>query len=265
MNPRLSTLERRRVPLPQLQSKFEGAVLDLAAAFKKTAGFKHAQTKGNERELPVREFLEQNLPASYAAVGGEIVDVRGQMSPQMDVIVYNRMKNPAFVSGASHILPAEAPLVTFEVKSTLTAEELKKSYRAAHTLKDLHPLGRPLSPVRKEGAPADDQFRYFHCVFAYSTDLAETADWEEREFKRIVAAAASEAIDVALIDRVYVADRGMIIPEKSVAVSEEIANGTALFQLFLHAMNFVLREDDRRPSVDYTNYSGGKILWKKLK
>lgn len=252
------------MPLPQLQSKFEGAVLDLASAFKKTAGFQHAQTKGNEREGPVRQFLEQNLPASFAAVGGEIVDVRGQVSPQMDVILYNKMKNPAFISGTSHILPAEAPLVTFEVKSTLTSEELKKSYRSAHALKSLHPLGRPLSSVRKGGAPADDQFRYFHCLFAYSTNLVDSPEWEEKEFARIKEAAASESIAVDVIDRVYIADRGMFIPEKASVVGEEAGNGTALFQLFLHAMNFVRREDDRRPFVDYTNYSGGKGIWRKL-
>jgi hypothetical protein len=259
MNPRIPSKERRKIALPQLKSKFEATLLEIAAAFKKTDGFQHAQTKGNEREAPIRKFLEDHLPCSYAAVGGEIVDVEGNISPQIDVIVYNKMKNPAFLSGHSYILPAEAPLVTFEVKSKLTKEEIRKSLKAAAKLKALKPLGRELrSTARKNGQARTEDFRYFHCLFAYSTDLVESADWERNEYTRLKEAAAEEKIQLDLFDRIYVADRGMIMPRREAAIREQTGSAVALFQLFLHLMNFIQREEPFRPPTDYTNYSGNK-------
>ena len=45
--------------------KFEAAILSLSAEFLKTTGFKHALTKGDEREKPFQGFLSQNLPKQF--------------------------------------------------------------------------------------------------------------------------------------------------------------------------------------------------------
>ena len=254
MNSRVNTRNRVKPEKSSLLNKFEASLLEMMAAFKKTDAFKHAQTKGNEREIPVRTLLMDNLPSCYKVVGGEIADIKGNTSGQIDVIVYNHQRNSAFLSGDSHILPAEAALITVEVKSLLTRAEMVKSLKGAAKLKRLKPLGKPLGAPRGGGAAFDGAFRYFHCIFAYNTDLKEDA-WGGNEYKRMSEVATETGISANLVDRVYVADRGMIIPEKEIFLPEEGKNAYALLQLVLHAISFCTREDQRRPQADYVNYA----------
>ncbi len=55
----------------------------------------------------------------------------------------------------------------------------------------------------------------------------------------MVEVAKETGIKEELIDRVYVADRGMIIPEKALFLPEEEKNGYALLQLLLHAIKLL--------------------------
>lgn len=254
MDPRVFRKKRIKPEDSPLKGKFEASLLEMMAAFKKTDAFKHAQTKGNEREMPVRMLLTENLPACYKAVGGEVIDIKGSASGQIDAIVYNHHRNAAFLSGDSHILPAEAPLVTIEVKSLLTRNEMAKSLKGAATLKGLRPLGKPQCTSREGGAVFDGAFRYFHCIFAYNTDLKKEG-WGESEYGRMLEVANENEVDTCLVDRVYVADRGMLMPEKAIFLPEAEQNAYALLQFLLHAISFCAREDERRPRVDYLNYA----------
>jgi hypothetical protein len=65
MNPRIPSKQRRKVALPQLKSKFEATLLDIAAAFKRTEGFQHAQTKGNEREAPIHSDVPKHFCGGF--------------------------------------------------------------------------------------------------------------------------------------------------------------------------------------------------------
>lgn len=265
MDRRVKTGKRVKPDESPLLNKLEASLLEMVAAFKKTDLFRHAQTKGNEREVPVRKLLMDNLPSCYKAVGGEIVDIKGKSSGQIDVIVYNDQRNSALLSGESHILPAEAALITVEVKSLLTKMELTKSLNGAAKLKCLKPLGKSLGAAREGGAAFDGAFRYFHCIFAYNTDLRRET-WGDREYKRIIEVAKETGLNANLIDRVYVADRGMIIPEKALFLPEGEKNGYALLQLVLHAISFCTREDHRRPPADYVNYaSSASAKWESMK
>jgi len=265
MDPRLKLRSRQKASKGPLKSKFEAAILEIMAAFKKTTGFQHAQTKGNERELPVRALFKENLPDAFAAVGGEIIDTRGSHSRQTDVIIFNRLKNKAFTGGGSYILAAEAALVTIEVKTTLNANEIATSIESAKQLKSLRLLGKPLATARTAGSPAGDRFRFFHCIFAYNTDLTEN-DWIKKEYARLDEICLSKHVPTNIIDRLYVADRGLIIPEKAIGMTESPQSGEALMQFLLHATNFCLREDRRRPPVEYVNYASTAVnAWQKLR
>jgi len=263
MGKRLDSGKRQKANSGPLKNSFEAAIHEIMAAFKNTENFQHAQTKGNEREIQVRNLFIKHLPNCYDAIGGEIVDVKGSHSPQMDVIVYNTHRNKAFTSGNSRILPAEAPLVTVEVKSTLNKKEIRQSLASARKLKSLRPLGKPIGKPRMHGSPCDEKFRYFHCIFAYNTDIAQD-NWLEREYSRFPSLAPEN--EFHLIDRIYVVDRGLIMLEKGSGLTETVGSGEALMHFFLHAMNFCLREDGRRPPSDYENYAKTKTRqWKHLK
>jgi hypothetical protein len=107
---------------PPLNKNIQAAVLRFAAEFLESDAFKHAQTKGNEREHPVREFLRQRLPAAFRVDGGEVIDLFGNTSPQVDLLVSDSQRNFPLVEGSSVILPVEALLVAVEVKSLLDRE-----------------------------------------------------------------------------------------------------------------------------------------------
>ena len=108
------------------KSKFESVVYKIAGNLFETAAFNHSLTKGEEREVPFVNFFAQNLPNNYSTVKGEIVDLSGKSSPQLDVMIYDRSRNIPFYSGENFILPAEALLASIEVKSKLNQEEIRK-------------------------------------------------------------------------------------------------------------------------------------------
>ena len=265
MDARLAKRKRQKAEAGPLKNKFESAIHDIASAFKKTDGFKHAQTKGNEREEPVRTLFRDILPKSYGVVGGEIIDSKGHHSSQTDVIIYNQNNNCAFYSGGSHIIAAEAALVTIEVKSVLSGEEIVSIVKAASNMRGLRPLGRTPVGARDHGAPAVNSFRYFHSVFAYGTNLSED-DWAQKEFTRLKDECDRQSVPLDAIDRLYVADRGMILPAKAIVLLEQPQSGDALMHYILHAVNFCVREDKRRPHVDNVNYADTSTKsWMRLK
>ena len=95
-------------PADALSQKFSAAILQFSADFLKTKGFKHALTKGEQREAPVQDFLRQNLPDVFGVAAGEVIDSLGTHSPQLDVLVFDRIRNFPVHRGSAVILPAEA-------------------------------------------------------------------------------------------------------------------------------------------------------------
>jgi len=124
MDKRLPKKHRMKAEESPLASRFESELLKVMANFKATDEFRHAQTKGNEREIPIRKMFEKLLPEPYKAVGAEIIDVKGNRSRQHDVVVYNSHKNPAFIHGDSALLPAESPLIVVESNQSSTLVKL---------------------------------------------------------------------------------------------------------------------------------------------
>ncbi|MBU3967181.1 MAG: hypothetical protein KKG76_07400 [Euryarchaeota archaeon] len=122
---------------------------------------------------------------------------------------------------------------------------------------------RNLSPVREAGAPADEKSRYFYCVFAYDSDLTKE-NWIKKEYLRLVEVSKEIGIEYNLIDRIYVANRGIINPVSKNGVIED-DDGIGLMNFYMNILNFLLRENARRnpaPIIDY----GGKLTqgWIKL-
>lgn len=251
----LSFMSRPKTPSRVFKSSFEAAVYDFSAEFLRSSAFQHALSKGEEREGSVKNFLLKHLPQAFGIAKGEVIDVDGRRSPQLDLMIFDKFRNFAFYSGDASILPAEALLVSIEVKSTLNSGELGKILRAAQILHRLRPFRVRLTGPRRAGQPADDHARFFHCVFAYNSDLAES-NWLQNEQDRFASAASKLSIPVSVVSRIYVANRGLINPSESRGLTEEKNEGTALMQFYMHILNFLSRENDRRKPVPYIEYAG---------
>jgi hypothetical protein len=244
--------DRRKMPVAVLESGFKAALHEFIAEFFKSADFQHALSKGEGREVPIQDFFRDHLPEAFGVEKGEAVDIGGHRGPQLDVMIFNKARNFAFYNGPLKILPAEALLVSIEVKSVLTKSEVESSLAAAKRLNELRPFARHLSSRRTDGKAADNKARFFHCIFAYDSDL-KSEGWLEKEYLRFSGLARAEQ---ALIDRIYVLNRGLINTTGKTGVTEQPYEGTALMQFYMHILNFLARENDRRESVPYLEYAG---------
>ncbi len=260
----LPVKKRRREPSTVVKDKFQAALLNFTAEFLKSRSFQHALTKGEEREKPLQKFFSDNLPKTYAVSHGEVVDLFDTHSPQFDLVVYDHLRNIAFYSGESVILPAEALLVSVEVKSLLTSDEIEKSVLAARQLKKLRPFKKPVVRAHRPNEDAGDECRYFHCLFAYSSNLSENNDWLREEYKRIARVIHDNGAELDDIDRIYVANRGLLNPSQNIGISEVRNDGAALLHFFTDVLNFLERENRRRKPVPYEGYAGrvGNLLEK---
>ena len=255
MSTRLPFKIRSRHPTSIFKNTFQAAAQEIASSFLKSHSFQHAATKGSEREIPVQEFFRENLPGKYQVVKGEVVDLFEKHSPQLDVMIFDGQRNFAFYSQENCILPAEALLVSIEVKSLLSKTELELAFKSASKIKELKPFRMDIASPRERGEAADRKCRYFHCLFAYNTDIAED-NWLSNEYARFVAISEGMGIHVSVLDRLYVANRGLINPSAGLGITEEPNSGVALMNFYMHSLNFLIRENKRRESAPYVDYAG---------
>jgi hypothetical protein len=245
-------IQRRRARIPRtpfLNSRFSAAVQEFGIALKKTSSIQHRGDKGRSREASLRAFFRERLPTNYAVAEGEVVDLIGQTSPQLDIMFYDRSANFALVSGTTEILPAEALLSSIEVKSMLNKAEIEKSVLAARKLRVLQPFGRCLggTDIGHDGSKMKVA-RYFHCIFAFDTDLSEDG-WMFREAERFKALCGVDH----LIDGVYVLNRGFLNVAGNVGMLEN-SDGTAVTNFYFSILNFIQRESGRRKETPYYRY-----------
>jgi hypothetical protein len=254
-------MRKRSLPRsPFLNSRFGAALQEFGIALKKSSAINHPVSKGTSREESLRAFFRERLPTSYAVAEGEVVDLNGRVSPQLDIIFYDQSSDFALVADKIQVLPAEALLASIEVKSTLNRFEIEKSVRAARKLRELQPFGKPLGgadvgddPLKAKAA------RYFHCVFAYDTDLSQE-NWLNREAARFSSFCSNDH----LIDSVYVLNRGVVNLTNKVGKVED-ENGGAITNLYFSILNFLLREGGRRRDTPYDRYVSHESKgWQKL-
>nr|WP_315231730.1 DUF6602 domain-containing protein [uncultured Flavobacterium sp.] len=238
-----------------LKTKFEGIVYKIVGGFLETKPFNHALSKGEEREIPLINFLKQNLPSNYSTAKGEVIDLNETSSPQLDVMLYDSSKNIPFYSGEIQILPAEALLASIEVKSRLTRDEIKKILISVNKLKSLKPFKKDLDQsIQRRDENDKVTCRYFHTVFAYETDISQK-DWAKKEFDRIKEVAKEIGVDYKQIDRVIVLNRGLLNPTYSIA-KESTDNAEMLLVYYIDLLNYLQRENNRRKIVPYQEYAG---------
>src|ERR1700691_600890 len=257
-------------------SILEEAEQNLLSAFKKSSRNNHKGLKGDARAKSVADFLQKRLPLGYGVLcKGEIVDYLDQRSGEVDIIIFDKIRN-AVLSDEPLWIPAESLLAYIEVKSVLTEAGLRESYTAAQKLSLLRPFKRTFTladgnaegVVSKIPQSAEDlgtkPLRCFRTVFAYKTNLTD-ADWLTREWARVLKVTGEIPCAPALIDRILVLNRGMINPPVKSGV-DEFEISSVFHQWFINLVNFLTRENGRRPPVDWQLYSKERLPgWKTLR
>lgn len=226
----------RPQPVPIVNNRFAAALNRFGAAFLETSAVSPG-IKGAKREDALRAFITERIPKRYGVATGEVVDQLNTSGPQLDVLVFDQTRTFSFSDGDIQVLPAEALLASIEVKSKLNATEVEKSCIAARKLRTLRPFGAQLGGRDIGATPgAGKRARYFHCVFAYATDLKQE-DWLEHEAGRF---RKSEINGEHLIDAVYVLKRGVLNLSADKGRLED-GNGSAITTFYFSILNFVER------------------------
>jgi hypothetical protein len=99
----------------------------------------HPGTKGDAAEVHWLKMLEDYLPARYCATKAFVLDSNGDLSEQIDIVIYDRQYSPfLFNQDNVRYVPAESVYAIFEVKQTLNLANLRYSAEKARSVRRLY-------------------------------------------------------------------------------------------------------------------------------
>ncbi|MCD9026618.1 hypothetical protein LDO26_00110 [Luteimonas sp. BDR2-5] len=126
---------------PKLSQLFAAASARLWAEFTQSTAGQRPDEKGRPRERAFRQFLEQWLPSDLSITSGYVVNRRGDLSPQCDVIVFRPNRCPKFIVDPVddiRLVPVDDVYAVLEVKSTLTSNEFDDALRKLQRVQSVH-------------------------------------------------------------------------------------------------------------------------------
>ena len=234
---------------------------------RKSSSFAQSGIKGDERAAALAEFFRHRISNVFEITKGEVIDWYDHRTGQLDIVIYDKLAtSPISQQRENCIIPCESVYVIVEVKSILNKQEIKKCLKASRTVRNLRPFKQRFVDARVGGAPAKkDAHRCLYMVFAYKSDLT-AENWLKKEYARLSLVAGENNLKASTIDRIFVADRGIINP---VRIQGKIVDGDPEYlfaELFLHVVNFMQRERDRRPQINWESYALPKSRgWRAIK
>ena len=114
----------------------------------------HPGEKGTATEENWRELLSAYLPNRYEVDKAFVVDVDGQRSQQIDVIVFDQQYSPVlFETGGVRFIPAENVYAVFEVKQELDRRNLDYAARKVESVRRLRRTSAPIVHAGGEYEP----------------------------------------------------------------------------------------------------------------
>lgn len=111
----------------------------LQATYDVSSTIRHKGERGRSRETGVGRFLKENLPEAYGVGTGEVFSFNTEgISPQCDIVIYDRMHTPIFGKDTSvQQIPIEGVFAIIEVRSiidTVALEDARTKFGAIRSL-----------------------------------------------------------------------------------------------------------------------------------
>lgn len=172
------------MPSQLLRNEIKKEVISALQAYADISDLDHSGLRGRIREIITERLLKPILPPGVEIGTGKITDSLGNLSAETDIIIYSRLTLPSLVYGYSTgLFPVEACIYSIEVKSVLTASELKDSLKKVKRLKALKYLNSfyPLNFINPIGPPSSF---VIPALFAFSTDLTQDGLGEIERYKK---------------------------------------------------------------------------------
>ena len=116
---------------------------------------------------------------------GQIATSNGDLSPEQDVVIYDRrILPPVLFEAILGVFPIEAVLATVEVKTELTATELASAHASASTIRMYQYL--PGEDDKATGRPVMHAIeKIINSVFALDTDLRPDGKTELQRYQEM--------------------------------------------------------------------------------
>jgi hypothetical protein len=114
----------------------------------------HYGERGRIAEEIIKSVLHRTLPKRFSIGTGVIIASNGEVSPQIDIVIYdNFLNSPLLSEFGSCVFPVETVYATIEVKSQLTKKELKKTFEVIRKVRELGSKRHYVVPrmVKKNG------------------------------------------------------------------------------------------------------------------
>ena len=245
-----------RTPSDVFRSVMEKAKQRLLLESADAADFDHNGIRGDERAASLANLFRERLPDRFGIDKGEAIDYRDTRTGQLDFIIYDRARcAPIRIGKENLLLPCEALYCVIEVKTRVTQDDLDTSYKAAGKVRALRPFKKPFIAGRQNDSRLGrERDRCLYVIFGYTSNLKNDAEWAGKEYLRLGVAAKAAGVAPDCVDRVVILDRGIINPLRR-AGKWEAGNADSVFlESYLHVVNFLGRESERRKPVDWQMY-----------
>ncbi|HYR22241.1 MAG TPA: DUF6602 domain-containing protein [Chthoniobacterales bacterium] len=120
-------VKKKKSPKVNLGKIFLGLQKEMVAQLRTARrNVNHPTSKGNVSENKWRRLLKDYLPGRYQVAEAFVVDCDGNISEQLDLVIFDRQYSPFlfYVDGACYI-PAESVYAVFEIKQDATKERIE--------------------------------------------------------------------------------------------------------------------------------------------
>ena len=118
-------------------SRAEARALRARFEANRTMG-RHLWERGLRNEEILIEFLREHLPARFGVSRGEIMDSKGGVARQIDVVLYDAHFSPVFIrTDSSRVFASECVYGVIEVKANLHTAELDRALAVLSSVKEL--------------------------------------------------------------------------------------------------------------------------------
>jgi hypothetical protein len=156
----------------ELWKIFQGISKKMYADFELvTSQIPHMGDMGTNREDVIKSFLKKHLPGKFDIGSGQAISADGQISKQLDSVIYSKASCPLWYNESTQIFPSESVCAVTEIKSRLDKTVLETCVENIRSVRKLPKLGgkRPLAPnILVSG----DNPSTFGSVFAYSSNTS---------------------------------------------------------------------------------------------
>lgn len=124
----------------KLKDLFSGLQKQIEARFSTNREFiKHSGSKGDSLENVWIEWLGEYLPNRYCVDKAFVIDSRGQLSHQLDLVIYDQHFTPfVFKQDGVSYIPAEGVYAVFEIKPEINKGYIEYTGEKIESVRKLH-------------------------------------------------------------------------------------------------------------------------------